>query len=386
MRRKLSVLISILLVIAIGLAGYVWQTSRTIGVQVADIERNVPVRVFGLGTVEARVISQIGFEVGAAIIELRADQGDHVKKGDILARLHSAEQDAKLAVAESAVHSAEAALGKASAALERASVLLAQRQSTNRRQKELVSRKVISEQAAEEAQRDEEVAAADAAVAQSEVEVAKSQLESARSLLAIENTLLDHHVLKAPFDAVVVNRLQELGAVTRAGDPVFTLVAPETVWARAHVDEARAGIITVGQPAQVRLRSLPQQIFDAKVERIDIESDRVSEERRVYVKCIECPESFHLGEQAEVYITVAVLDEALLIPETDVRKFDGTSGEVWTIEGGKLARRVLTFRYRTEDSRLEVSGGLPDGARVALGVPATAREGRSVRAIAADKP
>ena len=255
MRRKLSVLISILLVIAIGLAGYVWQTSRTIGVQVADIERNVPVRVFGLGTVEARVISQIGFEVGAAIIELRADQGDHVKKGDILARLHSAEQDAKLAVAESAVHSAEAALGKASAALERASVLLAQRQSTNRRQKELVSRKVISEQAAEEAQRDEEVAAADAAVAQSEVEVAKSQLESARSLLAIENTLLDHHVLKAPFDAVVVNRLQELGAVTRAGDPVFTLVAPETVWARAHVDEARAGIITVGQPAQVRLRT-----------------------------------------------------------------------------------------------------------------------------------
>src|SRR3546814_1241233 len=37
------------------------------------------------------------------------------------------------------------------------------------------------------------------------------------------------------------------------------------------------------QPADVRLRSLPQQVFNGHVTRIDIESDRVSEERRVYI-------------------------------------------------------------------------------------------------------
>lgn len=387
MRSKLTISVIIVLAIAAVLAAaYLWQTKRTISLSVAEVEKNAAVRVFGLGTVEARVISKVGFEVGAALTELLADQGDRVRKGDVLARLHPAEQEAKVAMARASVKSAEAGLGKAGSALERAEVLLAQKQSTNRRQKELASRKVISDQVAEEAQRDEEVAAADAAVARSEVEVARMQHEGAVAQLQFEETLLEHHALTAPFDALVVARLQELGAVVRAGDPIFTLVAPETVWARAHVDESLAGMIEVGQPAEVRLRSLPQRVFKARVARIDIESDRVSEERRVYVKCEQCPSSFHLGEQAEVFITVANLDEALLVPENDVRSFDGTKGDVWTIENGRLARRVLAFRYRTEDSRLEVVGGLPDGAKVALGVPAAAREGRSVRAVAGGSP
>jgi HlyD family secretion protein len=259
--------------------------------------------------------------------------------------------------------------------------MLMQRQSTNRRQKELATRKVISEQASEDAQRDEEVASADAAVAKSEVDFARMQLEGAKAQLQLEETLLAHHVLTAPYDATVVDRLQELGTVVRAGDPIYTLVAPETVWAKAHVDESRAGMIAVGQSAEVRLRSLPQQVFKAKVERIDIESDRVSEERRVYVKCVQCPATFHLGEQTEVFITVATLEQAILVPEADIRKFDGTTGEVWTVEDGKLRRRVLTFASRTEDSRLEVAGGLPDSAQVALGLPETAREGRSVTIV-----
>lgn len=385
MRKKLSFSVLVLFAIGIALAvAYLWYAKRAITVSVAEMERNVAVRVFGLGTVEARVISKVGFEVGAALVELHADQGDLVKKGDVLARLHPAEQEAKVAVAQASVKSAEAGLAKAGSALERAQVVFVQKQSTNRRQKELAKSDVISNQVAEEAQRDEEVAAADAAVARSEVDVVRMQLDGAKAQLQFEDTLLAHHVLTAPFDALVVDRLQELGAVIRAGDPIFTLVAPETVWARAHVDESRAGMIEIGQPADVRLRSLPQRIFKARVARIDIEGDRVSEERRVYVKCEQCPATFHLGEQAEVFITVAVLDKGLLVPENDVRSFDGTKGEVWTVENGRLARRMLTFRYRTMDSRLEVAGGLPDGAKVALGVPATAWEGRSVTASTGD--
>ena len=52
---------------------------RPLTVAVAPVAENVPIRVFGLGTVEARVLSRIGFEVGAAITELNADHGDVVK-------------------------------------------------------------------------------------------------------------------------------------------------------------------------------------------------------------------------------------------------------------------------------------------------------------------
>ena len=188
-------------------------------------------------------------------------------------------------------------------------------------------------------------------------------------------------MLIAPFDAMVVDRSRELGAVIKAGDPIFTLVAPETVWVLAYIDESRAGPIVEGQPAIVRLRSQPRERFDAKVVRIGVESDRASEERRVYVKCDQCAPQFYLGEQAEVLVTVAHLDRALLVPEAAVQGFDGSKGTVWTVEDGRLVRRVLTFRYRTENGRLEVVGGLPDKAQVVAATGPGFVEGRSARIV-----
>ncbi len=137
----------------------------------------------------------------------------------------------------------------------------------------------------------------------------------------------------------------------------------------------------MGQPAEVRLRSLPGQMIRGHVTRIDIESDRVSEERRVYVACDQCPESFHLGEQAEVFITTTVLDEALLVPETAVEIFDGTHGKIWTVRNGELRRREVTFGHRTLDSRLEVIDGLPDGAHVVSKLRPGLREGRAAKTV-----
>ena len=293
---------------------------------------NVPVRVFGLGTVEARVLSKVGFEVGAAVTELNADHGDMVKQGTVLARLHTTQQDAKVARAKAAVLSAEAAIKKAEVNVTKTRAILAQRLTANRRKQQLVESRVTSPQLAEEAQRDEDVAKADVSVAESDIEVAKAQLSDARSQYDYEKAILDQHTLVAPFDALVIERHKELGTVIKAGDPIFTLIAAGSVWALAYVDESRAGAIKEGQPAEVRLRSLPQQVFLAKVVRIGLESDRVSEERRVYVKCDVCPVRFHLGEQAEVLIQVATLEKATLVPEAAVTGFDGSKGTVWTVE------------------------------------------------------
>jgi len=72
-------LVAASLVAVIAAAAFVY-VNRPINVQVAAIEQNVPVRVFGLGTTEARVLSKIGFEVGATLAELHADHGDRVSK------------------------------------------------------------------------------------------------------------------------------------------------------------------------------------------------------------------------------------------------------------------------------------------------------------------
>ena len=54
--------------------------------RVAVVERDVEVRVFGIGTVEAQVLSKVGFQVGGKVASVNADQGDFVKAGTLLAQ------------------------------------------------------------------------------------------------------------------------------------------------------------------------------------------------------------------------------------------------------------------------------------------------------------
>lgn len=378
-RRIFRYLLLPLGIIAIGIIVFLFIFMRPLPVTIASPAKNVPVQVFGLGTIEARILSKVGFEVGAALVEINADHGDRVKKGYVLARLYSAEQEARVAKAKAGMINMEAAVKKAESAVGKARAVLALKKQTNRRKQALVEKQTVSVEAAEEAQMEEDVAVAELAVAISDVQVANAALEDAKAQYEYEMVLLDHHTLRAPYDALVVQRHKELGSVLSPGEALFTLVAPDTVWALAYVDEARAGDIRVGQPAEVRLRSLPRQVLKGHVSRIDIESDRVSEERRVYIACDSCPESFHLGEQAEVIITTAVLDEALLVPETAIERFDGTHGIVWTVEEGELRRRRVAFGHRTLDSRLETISELPDGVRVIIGLPQGLREGRKAK-------
>ena len=381
-RYLLPILIAIVLV---GI-GYLVLVKRPLPVEVVEVEDDVPVQVFGLGTVEARIRSEVGFEVGGALVELAVDQGDQVKQGAVLARLNSAEQQARVAKVQANLTQAEAALLKSEAALVRSRAILKQRRQTNRRQQTLAKQKTVAQEVADEAAMNEAVAAAEVAVAESDIAVARATVQDAHAQNALESTILDHYTLYSPYDAVVVARRKELGTVLNSGEPLFTLVDPATVWALAYVDEARAGHLQLGQPAEVRLRSRPNETLRAHVERIDIESDRVSEERRVYVKCDQCPPEFHLGEQVEILITVVTLQNVLLVPETAVDLYDGVAGIVWTVEAGALQKRKVSFGHRTLDGRMEITGGLAQDARVLAKWPPGLRENRAARLITTETP
>ena len=380
-RSRLARLAILAAVVGLAVGGWLFLNVRPVTVPVVGPERDVAIRLFGLGTVEARVLSRVGFEVGAALAEVLADHGDSVAAGTPLARLRTAEQRARVARAEATVAIAEAAEARAMANLDRAEAVLAEREAADRRQQELARRSVVAAQTAEQALRDVAVAAAEAIVAESEILVERARLDDARALLAYETALLDQHALEAPFAAVVVERHVEPGTVVAPGEAVFTLVEPDSLWILAYVDEARAGGLALGQPAELRLRSLPAERFRVEVARIGLESDRVTEERRVWLGCVDCPGQLYLGEQAEVLIETARLDEALMVPEAAVDGFDGREGMVWLVRDGRLERARLGFGARSEDAKLEVVAGLPEGALIVARPPAGISEGRRARIV-----
>ncbi len=377
MRRRWIYLIVAALVIG---GGAVFLTQRPLTVAVVRPETNVPLRIYGLGTVEARVLSRVGFEVGAALLTLNADAGDHVAKGQELATLHPAEQEARVARARAAVEANGASLTKAKAGVERARAVLAERDTANRRLQELARKDVASVQRAEEAQRDVDVARAELSVAEADAAVVAAQGSDAAAALKLEETMLAHHRLTAPYDAVVVARHAEPGTVVKAGDPIFTLIDPASVWIQADIDEERAGQLALGQPGTIRLRSQPQREFTGAIARIGLESDRTNEERRVWLACTDCPRPMYLGEQAEVRITTGTRQSALMAPEVAITGFDGHHGTVWLVQDGKLARAQLTFGARDDRGRVEVNGGLPQGASIIADPLGQQREGRWARA------
>ncbi|PWS37403.1 efflux RND transporter periplasmic adaptor subunit [Falsiroseomonas bella] len=376
--RSLLLLLAALVVIGGGVAV---ARLRPIAVAVAPVEQDVAVTVFGLGSVEAQVVARIGFEVSGTLVRVAADHGDLVRAGDELAALNPASAEARLARAEAGLQSAEAAAARAEAQRDRAEALSAQRQATARRRRDLATRGVGSQESAELAETEAAAAVADVAVNRADAAVARAAIADARANLLAERTALAKHRLLAPFDALVVTRHREPGTALNPGEAVFTLVAPDSYWVLAFVDEGRAGGLAVGQPARVTLRSRPGQPMTAEVVRIGLEADRVTEERRVWLRCRGCPGQPVLGEQAEVLIETGRLPRARLLPESALHGFDGAKGTIWTVEDGRLARREVRVTARLADGRVALTEGLPEGAEPVLRAASGFAPGRAARPV-----
>lgn len=98
-------------------------------------------------------------------MELNADHGDRVKEGAVLARLHGAEQEARVTKANAGMINAGATVKKAEASVGKARAILVQKKQTNERKKELLAERTIPMEVADEAQMEEDVAGAEMAVA-----------------------------------------------------------------------------------------------------------------------------------------------------------------------------------------------------------------------------
>ena len=352
---------------------------RPVKVQVGAVQRDVAVEVFGLGTVEARVTSKIGFKVSGVLVELRADVGDRVVKGAVLARLDDREQAARVGRAKAATEQAEANVQRATASAQKAQANFANAKAISERRQKLVQSNSASVETAETAKTAQDAAFADVNLAASDIAVARAAIGDAKAQLQQESATLDFHTLAAPYDAMVTARLKELGSALGAGEPVFTLIDPKSVWVLAFIDESKAGEIKVGEPADIVLRSRPNQRFQGRVARIEPESDRVNEERRIEIAFDHILANANLGEQAEVYITTVRLPQALLVPEGAIVGLGKNGGTVWTVEDGRLQKHEVTLGHRLLDGRYEITGGLPGNASVVTQLPSGLRVGRAAK-------
>ena len=284
--------------------------------------------VKGVGELDAQLIYDLGFPITGRVRHLYADQGDVVEAKQLLAQLDDTEVKANLAEVE-AVH-AKTLLEISSTQRE---IELNQEQydldkvTYARYQKMLKGGNISLEQFD---QVKSSMLRSKISLETAKIKLALSKSEATRVSQSIEVVKAKIHntQLHTPVAGLVVERLIERGQSVAAAQKVMKVLDPKTLWIRAYIDERISGKLAVGQKAQITLRSLPNQVFQGRVKRIDFQSDRVTQEHVVYVGFDAPLTSFYLNEQAEVRILAETLTDTNILPITTLATYQTKPG-VW---------------------------------------------------------
>lgn len=325
----------ILTAIAVAAAAAAWWWRQgPVPVTIVSATRGPAIEaIYATGTVEPTVMLPIAPRTGARLVELNADEGDSVRKGQVLARL----DDVDLA---STVDELQARARYA--------------RQQHARSEDLVRRGFVSK---------------------AETDRTRAELDAAEAAVRRARTQRDYMSLTAPADGLVIKRDGERGQFIPAGQAVFFLSCCAPLRVSAEVDEEDIGRVRVGQKVVLRADALPGEVLDGNVKEITPKGDPVARSYRVRIQLAE-PQRLRVGMTVDANLIVAERENALLVPATAVR-----DGIVWTLDDRQRLRRHQVRVGVSGAARTEILEGLAPGARVVDAPPAGLREGDAAREI-----
>jgi HlyD family secretion protein len=366
------------------LAGAGWFYKRADGKETpayrtATIRRgDVRSTVSATGVLGAVQTIQVGTQVSGQVAAISADFNDHVRKGQLLARI-----DPRLQL--QAVEDAQAQLERAEATMEQADSDYVR------------SRKLVSANA---------MTASDFNVVQSNYSVQKANVKSARIALERARQNLSYTQIHAPIDGVIVERNVDVGQTVAASfaAPQLFLIANDLAEMQilASVDESDIGAIRTGQAVEFTVQAYPNEVFTGKVQQVRLQSktqDNVVNYTAV-IRVRNETRKLLPGMTATVQFLTGVAHDVLVVPNAALRirptpamlaqtrsgavgeAQDATSAILWTVDaGGKLAA-LRVHAGLSDDRNTEVAGArLAEGIVVVIGVGnasgATGEEGSS---------
>ncbi|MFL5345529.1 MAG: efflux RND transporter periplasmic adaptor subunit [Hyalangium sp.] len=308
------------------------------------------------GSLHARQAATLRAEVGGSVVEVKADQGQPVKRGQLLARIDDVALQDQLLAARTAARVAESALQVAAAEEERS--------------ERLAKGEVITRRDLERVQLARHQAQAQAAEAQSR-------------LLLVREQLGRTHII-APFDGVVSERQVNAGDVVQPGAPLLTVVDPTSLELEASVPAEYAGLIKAGTPVDFHLPGGGEQSFSGKIERINPAVDPSTGQVRIYVTIPNVRQALLVGLFAQGRVA-SESKEAVSLPlaALDLRT---TQPSVLRVRDGKVERVPVTVGLRDDVAQqLEVRSGLQAGDVVVLGSARDLAEGTRVQVAQAQQ-
>ena len=341
--------------VAVLLAIIVGFTVHQSGKNVVTVQTNKVARedlsmvVSGSGEIKPKNYVNIGANAFGKITHLYVKEGDHVKKGQLLAQLENVQSSADVNANEASLQAAQTDALAADAGLKTSQADLLRAQADYDRNKldwdraqNLFKDGLISKSDFDS--RKDAWATADAGLdqAQARVAQAKAQKDSAAKRVAQAEATLTHYTdllqkttYPAPFDGVITNlpvregETVVIGIQNAQGSTLMTLADMSVITAEVKVDETDIVNVRLGQPAEVTIDAIPKKIFHGRVSEIGdnaiVRSSGVSTSQqttpseeakdfKVVVTLQDAPQDLRPGLSTTAKITTATRSSALSLP------------------------------------------------------------------------
>jgi HlyD family secretion protein len=308
--------LTVLILAAFGGGGYAYYrytkkapepTVMTAAVNRGDIADTVG----ATGTLQAVTTVQVGTQVSGIVQDLYADFNTLVKKGQVIARLDPS-------VIQTQIEQARANLIRAEADLERFKVTLDDTRTKLRRAQELSAKSLIPATELDNAQ-------VNVRSAEAQIRSAEASITQSRASVKQNEVNLEHTVITAPIDGLVISRNVDRGqtvAASMQAPTLFVLAADLTkMQVVANLDESDVGRIRPGQDVSFHVDAYPTETFNGKVTQVRLQP--IMQQNVVtYATVIECPNpqlKLKPGMTANVNIEIARRNNAVRVPNAALR-------------------------------------------------------------------
>ena len=283
------------------------------------------------GTLQAVRQTTVKAKVAGDVAGLQVREGEAVRAGQVIAHIDSPDLKARLIDRQGAVESARAQLALA--------------EKTRAMNLRLLSDKFISQNAFDGTE--------------SSYNVARGNLKSAEAQVQVaQNALADADVV-APLTGIVSKRHVQTGEKVAVESPMLTIVDLKDLEVQAMVPAIDVPELTAGMPVELRVDGFGERRFEGRIDRINPSTEPGTRAIIVYVTLPNPDAALRNGMFATGRIALAASSPAATLPMTAVRSEAGQS-YVWTINNGKLTRRiVITGRRDEANARVEIKTLLP---------------------------
>jgi HlyD family secretion protein len=356
--KKILLIIGAILVLAIvvGLTVVRAQAGYTKVLMGTVARENLTSVVSATGQIRPKTYVNVGANAMGRVTRFYVNEGDHVKKGQIVATIENVQQEANVAAQQATISAARtdinsyiAAEKTAEANVAHAKADLEQKKLDFDRAQALFQAQVMSKQDfdAKKAAYDLDVAGLAQAVAglaqaRAQTESARGHLGTQEASLKVNQDMLNRTIAVAPFDGIVTNEpiregeMVVTGIQNAEGSTLMTLADMSVITAEVKVDETDIVNVKNGQQADVTVDALPGKVFKGHV-------TEVGDQALLRSTGVSTSQSTSGVEEAKDFKVVVTLD----VPSDDLRPGLSCTAKITTAHQDNIVAipiQALTMR------------------------------------------